>query len=99
MHCPHMRQSQTASFSGFSMATTRRSMTRTVLALAQRLVDQLDSLSKSCIFSFLGRAHDLLGHPGGEGGVGRVMVAAGQLRVFLRDRSAANHDGHFLPYT
>src|ERR1700737_3648642 len=83
MHCPHIRQSQTASFSGFSMATTRRSMTRTVLALAQRLVDELDSLSEGCILSCLRRAHDLLGHPGGEGGVGRVMVGAGELRVFL----------------
>src|SRR6266581_859555 len=61
-----MRQSHTASFSGFSTATTRRSMTRTVLALTQRLVDELDRLSQCCVLSGLRRADDLLGHPGGE---------------------------------
>src|SRR5207237_8197917 len=84
-----MRQSQTASLSGFSTATTRRSMTRTVLALAQRLVDQLDRLSQCCVLSGLRRAHDLLGHPGGEGGVGGVVVGAGELRVFLGQLSPA----------
>src|SRR2546429_8206604 len=91
-----MRQSQTASFSGFSTATTRRSMTRTVLALTQRLIDELDRLSQCCVLSGLCRADDLLGHPGGEGGVGRVVVGAGELRVFLGDRSPANHDGDLV---
>src|SRR5256886_8122657 len=91
-----MRQSHTASFSGFSTATTRRSMTRTLLALAQRLVDELDRLSQCCVLSGLRRADDLLGHPGGEGCVGRVVVGAGELRVFLGDRSPANHDGDLV---
>src|SRR2546430_16578915 len=85
-----MRQSQTASLSGFSTATTRRSMTRTVLALAQRLVDELDRLSQCCVLSGLRRAHDLLGHPGGEGGFGAVVAGAGELAEFRGDRSPAN---------
>src|SRR5712691_6584546 len=91
-----MRQSQTASFSGFSTATTRRSMTRTVLALAQRLVDELDRLSQCCVLSGLCRADDLLGHPGGEGCVGRVVVGTGELRVFFGDRRAPDHHGDLV---
>src|SRR5438094_259466 len=59
MHCPHMRQSHTASFSGFSTATTRRSMTRIVLSLAQRLADVVDVA--------LDRADDVLSDRFGAG--------------------------------
>src|SRR5438552_16037560 len=67
-----------------------------VLALAQRLVDEFDRLSQCCVLSGLRRADDLLGHPGGEGGVGRVVVGAGELGVLLGDRSPADHHGDLV---
>src|SRR6202162_2440138 len=96
MHWPHMRQSQIASLRGFSMASTRRSTTRTVLPLFERLIDELDSLGERRILRGLRGADDLLRHPGGNRGVGRAMIRAGELGVLLGDRGAAHHDRNFF---
>src|SRR6202158_2456931 len=79
----------------------RRELSRVsilALTLFQGLVDQLDRLLQGLRALRLSAsiADELLGHPGGHRGIGRIAVRADVLGVLLGHRRAADRDVHLV---